>query len=321
MGMKGENAVGRVRELIKVGGRECWTLFDTRVRSTYVLNVATDKLRKTMTRHPIRTVLGGSVKETTCTALLQAEVQGHPVSTHALVVDEIGKDEDGRRIEILFGALAMQQWGIRPVPEEGRLDLSHCPEAFLEFPPARLDTPARARQMDRLEVDSSAFDQVSLHEVRVYAFLLQRQKYELNLLLDIDYLAEWGLLPDNRFDFLVVPATLTFLDVVDLQIHLDGSPSLRREEPDGAISSLSGELEVSGFRRFAYTDPVYVGLSYLRYELEFWEPQGGRISLGARDFKIVGRQEGVRSDRQTFDPAQRVPLNTVRERRSEPDEH
>ncbi len=307
--------------MLKVDGQECWTLFDTGVRSTYVLNVMTDKLRKIATPHPIRTALGGRVKETTCTALLQAEIQGHPVSTHALVVDEIGKDEDGRRIEILFGALALRQWGIRPVPDEERLDLSHYPDKFVEFPLAWFDMPAGARQMGKLEIDSSAFDRVSLYEVRVYAFLLQRQKYEVNLVLDIDYLDEWALLPDNRFDFIVVPATLTFLDVVDLQIHLDGGPSLRREEPDGAISSLAGELEISDFRRFAYTDPVYTEQSYLRYELNFWEPQGGRISLGATDFRIVGRQQGVRSDRQTFDPAQRVPLNTVRERRSEPDGH
>jgi hypothetical protein len=311
--------MGRIRELIKVDGRECWTLFDTGVRSTYVLNVVTDKLRKTATFHPIRTALGGSVKETTGTALLQAEVHGHPVSTHALVVDEIGVDENGRRIEILFGALAMRQWGIRPVPEEGRLDLSHYPEEFVESPLAWLDTPAGARQTDKLEIDSSAFDQVDLHEVRIYGWLLYREQYEVNLVLDIDYLAEWSLLPDNRFDFLVVPATLTFRDVVDLQIHLDGGPSLRREETDGAINSLAGELEVSDFRRFAYTDPIYTERSYLRYELNFWEPQGGRISLGARDFKIIGRQEGVRSDRQTFDPAQRVPLNTMMGRRSEPD--
>ncbi len=303
--------MGRACELIKIGGQECWTLFDTGVRSTYILNVATDKLRKTVTHHPIRTALGGSVKETRCTALLQAEVQGHLVSTQALVVDEIGKDGDGRRIEILFGALAMRQWGIHPVPDEDRLDLSHYPEEFVEFPPAWFDAPAAARQTGKLEIDSSAFDQVSLYEVRVYSFLLQRREYKVDLVLDIDYLAEWSLLPDNRFEVLVVPATLTFLDVVDLQIHLDGGPSLRREEPEGAISSRSGELEINDLRRFAYTDTVYTERSYQHYELDFWEPQGGRISFGATDFRIVGRQEGVRSDRRTFDPAQRVPLNVI----------
>ena len=49
------------------------------------------------------------------------------------MIDQIGKDEDGKPIEILFGALAMQHWGIRPVPDEERLDLSHYPEVFVEF--------------------------------------------------------------------------------------------------------------------------------------------------------------------------------------------
>jgi hypothetical protein len=80
-----------------------------------------------------RTALGGAVRETNTAAILEAEIQGHPISTHALVLEEIGNDEEGKPIEILFGALAMQQWGIRPVPDEERLDLSHYPEEFVEF--------------------------------------------------------------------------------------------------------------------------------------------------------------------------------------------
>ena len=73
------------------------------------------------------------MRETNTSAVLEAEIQGHRISTHAWVINEIGKDEDGASIEILFGALAMQQWGIRPVPDEERLDLSHYPEEFVEF--------------------------------------------------------------------------------------------------------------------------------------------------------------------------------------------
>lgn len=125
--------MGRVREMIKVDGRECWTLFDTGARNTYVIPAVASVLTTSQTLRPIRTALGGSVKETTRTALLEAQVEGHSISTHAMVIDEIGTDEDGRRIEILFGALAMQQWGIRPIPDEERLDLSHYPEEFVEF--------------------------------------------------------------------------------------------------------------------------------------------------------------------------------------------
>jgi hypothetical protein len=49
------------------------------------------------------------------------------------VIEEIGKDEDGNPIEILFGALARQQWGIRLNPAEEKLDLSRYPEEFVEF--------------------------------------------------------------------------------------------------------------------------------------------------------------------------------------------
>jgi hypothetical protein len=33
----------------------------------------------------------------------------------------------------LFGALAMQQWGIKPNPRDEKLDLSNYPDEFIEF--------------------------------------------------------------------------------------------------------------------------------------------------------------------------------------------
>ena len=90
-------------------------------------------LKTSPTPATIRTALGGSVRESNTAALLEARIDGRPISTHALVIEAIGKDEAGADIEILFGALAMQQWGIRPVPDEERLDLSHYPDEFIEF--------------------------------------------------------------------------------------------------------------------------------------------------------------------------------------------
>jgi hypothetical protein len=119
--------------MIRVDGRECWTLFDTGARNTYVIPSVAQVLKTAPTPRSIRTALGGEVKETNLAALLEAQIEGRPISTHALVIDEIGKDENGVRIEVLFGALAMQQWGIRPVPDEERLDLTHYPEEFVEY--------------------------------------------------------------------------------------------------------------------------------------------------------------------------------------------
>jgi len=125
--------VGRIRQMIKVNGRECWTLFDTGARNTYVTADVASVLTTAKTQRPFRSAIGGTVKEATRTALLEAEVEGRRISTHAMVIDEIGKDEKGTSIDILFGALAMQQWGIRPIPDEEKLDLTHYPEEFLEF--------------------------------------------------------------------------------------------------------------------------------------------------------------------------------------------
>ena len=125
--------MGRIRRTIKVDGREFWTMFDTGARNTYVVPAVARLLSTSKAPHPIRTALGGQVKQADTTAILQAEIEGRQISTHALVVDGIGMDEDGKAIEILFGALAMQQWGIRPVPDQEALDLSHYPEEFVEF--------------------------------------------------------------------------------------------------------------------------------------------------------------------------------------------
>ena len=77
--------------------------------------------------------LGGKVKKTQTAALLVAKVEGHDVSTNALKVEDIGTDQEAKPIEVLFGALAMQQWGIRPLPAEERLDFTYYPKVFVEF--------------------------------------------------------------------------------------------------------------------------------------------------------------------------------------------
>lgn len=125
--------MGRIRQMVNINGRECWTLFDTGARNTYVVPEVASLLTTSKLRKPFRSAIGGEVKETTETALLEAEVEGRRISTHAMVIDEIGEDEDGRPIEILFGALAMQQWGIRLIPEQEKIDLTHYPEEFVEF--------------------------------------------------------------------------------------------------------------------------------------------------------------------------------------------
>src|SRR5438876_10224104 len=111
-----EVTMGRVREHIDVKGQKFWTLFDTGARNTYVMPQVASLLGTFQMSKVFRSAPGGKVREARQATVLDAEIEGCRISTHALVLDEIGNDEDGKPIEVLFGALAMQQWGIRPLP-------------------------------------------------------------------------------------------------------------------------------------------------------------------------------------------------------------
>jgi len=124
---------GRVRELIDVKGRKFWTLLDTGARNTYIVPEVAALLVPTKLTKPFTTALGGSVKKANETAILEGKIEGHRFATQAMVLKDIGKDEEGKAIQVLFGALAMQQWGVRPLPDEERLDLTHFTREFVEF--------------------------------------------------------------------------------------------------------------------------------------------------------------------------------------------
>jgi hypothetical protein len=125
--------MGRIYNTIDIHGRKSWTLFDSGARNTYVSNEIAELLDVSETPKPLHTALGGSLREITQTAVLNGMLEGLPISTHAMVVDRIGNDDNGQPIDILFGALAMQQWGIRLIPEHEKIDLTHYPHEFVEF--------------------------------------------------------------------------------------------------------------------------------------------------------------------------------------------
>ena len=125
--------MGRIRENVAIEGRNCWTLFDSGARNSYITKSCTEGLLVVSLTEPRSFALGGKAHTIDAACLVQARVEGHPVEFHANVTDEIGKDADGKPIDILFGAIAMQQWGIKlDVPNE-KLDLTHLAHDFVEF--------------------------------------------------------------------------------------------------------------------------------------------------------------------------------------------
>ena len=125
--------MGRIRKNIKINGHDCWTLFDTGARNTYIIFKIAKDLPIFELKNPEPVNLGGKTHHVTKNCWLEAYIKELPIRCHARVLDEIGKDENGKEIEILIGPLTMQEWGIALVPEKEELDMSNYPKEFVEF--------------------------------------------------------------------------------------------------------------------------------------------------------------------------------------------
>lgn len=125
--------LGRIREEIDIEGRKCWTVFDADRLHSFITSRAAGNEHRTRLRHPHHTLLTGTRRPIREIGLVMANVEGHAVDFMAHVVDEIGRDDNGREIDVLFGSLAMKQWDIKPDVANGRLDFTHYTKAFVEF--------------------------------------------------------------------------------------------------------------------------------------------------------------------------------------------
>jgi len=125
--------MGRIRKYIEVGDRNCRTLFDTGARNTYVVKEVASSLQVFDFPEPNPVSLGGKVHNVVKGCTLICKVEGYNVVAHARILEDIGIDEDDKKIEVLIGALLMQEWGIRPVPDKENLDMSHYSKEFVEY--------------------------------------------------------------------------------------------------------------------------------------------------------------------------------------------
>ena len=125
--------MGRVRTNVIVAEHNCWCLFDTGARNTYVVQNIASLLPSIKLDKPEPVALGSRIYQVKRGCNLSCLVEGLPIWTHARVLEEIGTDEEGKRIEILLGALAMQECGIRPIPDKEQLDMTNYPKEFVEF--------------------------------------------------------------------------------------------------------------------------------------------------------------------------------------------
>jgi hypothetical protein len=125
--------MGRIRGEIVVGGKKRWTLFDSDARHSYIVADAAPPADVKFLPAERVTALGGRTHKVRQVCLVFAEVEGHRLDFAANVLEEIADDEDGRRIEVLFGALAMQAFGLKLDLKNERLDWSHFSTELVEL--------------------------------------------------------------------------------------------------------------------------------------------------------------------------------------------
>ncbi len=125
--------MGRVRGEIVVGGQKRWTLFDSGARHSYIVADAVPQadIKSLLVERTM--ALGGKSHRVRQVCLAFAEVEGHLLDFEANVVEEMDRDVRDRRIEVLFGALAMQAWGLKLDPPSERVNWSHFSTDFVEF--------------------------------------------------------------------------------------------------------------------------------------------------------------------------------------------
>lgn len=113
--------MGRIVRDIEVQGRPVRALFDTGSQRSYIrAEVAPPSSRKVL---PISVGLGGEFRQLDTRCDVTAKIDGLEFDMSAYVLGELGETEHGR-LDVIVGALTMEEWWIKLDPRSGELDLS-----------------------------------------------------------------------------------------------------------------------------------------------------------------------------------------------------
>lgn len=123
----------RIAKEIEVEGKKARALFDTGSMHTYVSRWLLEGVPIRTLIHPYSVALGGRVIEVKEHCSIEGTTEGLGFHTEVIPIDEVGK-VDGKTIDVLIGALTMEEWEIIPNPKDATLDLSGLRRrAFTEF--------------------------------------------------------------------------------------------------------------------------------------------------------------------------------------------
>lgn len=125
--------MGRAFDSIRNNGRSFWALFDTGSTRTYMTDAAAKAFKSHPVPVPFRVGLGGKSRNITHYVVLSGALERHKFYTLAYIIPSLGNDEDGRPIDVLFGAISMEEWHINVNPKARKVDLTHFTREFTEF--------------------------------------------------------------------------------------------------------------------------------------------------------------------------------------------
>jgi hypothetical protein len=123
----------RIVKEIEIEGKRAIALFDTGSMHTYVSTRLLEGVPIRAISEPYKVALGGRIIEVKRYCSVEGKIEGLVFHTEVIPLDEVGK-VDGKVVDVLIGALTMEEWEIIPNPKDATLDLSGLKRReFTEF--------------------------------------------------------------------------------------------------------------------------------------------------------------------------------------------
>ena len=145
-----------------------------------------------------------------------------------------------------------------------------------------------------MDFSNSDLGNMHWHDNALHAFrVVESEESCGDLVLDIDYIAEWCPPVENAFSFKVAPSDLTFHDVCDLIISIDYASASAAVQP----------MTIHQIHREVVTYPN--GHSSFVWKIEINWPPNSFISFSSSGYTQVSRMEPVTTGAQYISPTER----------------
>ncbi|MGQ9574068.1 MAG: hypothetical protein ACUVUC_01995 [Thermoguttaceae bacterium] len=112
----------RIVKGIEIQGKPATARFDTGPVHTYGVRGLLEGAPTQALPHPCKVALGGRSIQVKVHCLVSGAIDGLEFMSSVIPVDKVGKVA-GKQIDVIMGALTMQEWQITANPTDGTLDL------------------------------------------------------------------------------------------------------------------------------------------------------------------------------------------------------